>query len=134
MRCEYCDNPVPSGATRCPSCGATVSVVEGQQTLQVAQTQATQQILHAPMSSPCANMYGGVRLLTAKNKWVYIILGFFLGEFGIHNFYTGYIGRGIVKLLITTLSFGFLCCFSWIWAIVEICTVRIDSRGVPFTA
>ena len=113
MKCEYCDNPVPNGAARCPSCGAAVS----------AQFPGTDVTPEAKMRS-----------LGCKNKWVYILLGFFLGEFGIHNFYTGHIVRGIVKLLITILSFGFLCWISWIWAIVEICTVRIDSRGVPFVS
>ena len=132
MKCEYCDNPVPNGAMRCPSCGAAVSVVEGHPTLQVGQMQATQPLSHAPMSSPYTSMSGGVRPQASKNKWVYILLGFFLGELGIHNFYAGYIGRGVVKLLITILSFGFLFWISWIWAIVEIITVRIDARGCPF--
>ena len=26
MKCEYCDNPVPNGVTRCPSCGAAIKV------------------------------------------------------------------------------------------------------------
>lgn len=133
MQCEYCDNLVPSGATRCPSCGATVSVAEGQ-VAQGGSMQIAQPITHVPTVGSYMGTHVGTQPLESKNKWVYVILGFFLGEFGIHNFYTGYIGRGVVKLLITTLSFGFLCWVSWIWAIVEICTVRMDSRGVPFTS
>lgn len=128
MKCEYCDNPVPSGATRCPSCGAVV-FVDGIQKIHIEQP-AT----HTPVDSSYIAVRTRTQSLDSKNKWVYILLGVFLGEFGIHNFYTGYIGRGVVKLLITILSFGYVFWISWIWAIVEICTVRIDSRGVPFTS
>ncbi len=131
MKCEYCDNPVPSGVTRCPSCGAVVSVVEGQ-TIQGGRMRSTQPVVHTPNLDPYTGAYAGIKPLELKNKWVYILLGFFLGELGIHNFYTGYIGRGVVKLLITILSFGLLFWIPWIWAIIEICTVRIDARGRPF--
>ncbi len=59
----------------------------------------------------------------------YILLGVFLGVFGVHNFYAGYHGRGIAQLLLSVLSCGFLSIASWIWAIVEICTVTTDARG-----
>lgn len=34
-----------------------------------------------------------------RNKWVAIILAFFFGAFGIHKFYLGQIGIGIIYLL-----------------------------------
>ena len=34
-----------------------------------------------------------------RNKWIAIILAFFFGAFGIHKFYLGQIGMGIVYLL-----------------------------------
>lgn len=133
MKCEYCDNPVPNGATRCPSCGAAV-FGESQPTLQVGLVQTAQPVTHMPIASSCTGAHVGMPSLESKNKWVYILLGLFLGEFGVHNFYAGYIGRGVVKLLITILSFGFLFWISWLWAIIEICTVRMDSRGVTFSS
>lgn len=33
------------------------------------------------------------------------ILGIFLGGFGIHRFYLGYVGIGIVQLIVSILSF-----------------------------
>lgn len=35
----------------------------------------------------------------AKNKWVAVLLCFFLGGFGIHRFYEGKIGTGILWLI-----------------------------------
>ncbi len=51
---------------------------------------------------------------------------------GIHNFYAGYNGKGIAQLLITVLTFGLGGLVTWIWAIVDVCTVTVDAGGVPF--
>lgn len=131
MKCEYCDNEVPMDATRCPSCGAMVS----QTAPMFVQQQHTDIPSHArdvtgnaPSSFPSRN---AMQTIDLKSKWAFVLLGIFLGEFGVHNFYLGYIGRGIAKLLITIMSFGLLCWISWIWGIVEVCTVRMDAKGLP---
>ena len=70
----------------------------------------------------------------AKSRISYILLGIFLGCLGIHNFYAGYVGRAVAQLLITLFT-GWLIIpwFAvWIWCIVEVCTVRVDARGIKF--
>ena len=67
-----------------------------------------------------------------KSRVAYILLGIFLGTLGIHNFYAGYNGKGIAQLLITVLTFGLGGLVTWIWAIVDVCTVTVDAGGVPF--
>ena len=71
-----------------------------------------------------------------KSRLVYILLGAFLGYFGIHNFYAGYIGKGIAQLLIT-LFLGWLLFIPvlavFVWMLIEVCTVTEDANGVPFT-
>lgn len=64
-----------------------------------------------------------------RQRIAYILLGVFLGGLGIHNFYAGYTGRAVAQLLISILSCGILSLVSWIWAIVEICTVTTDAEG-----
>lgn len=54
-----------------------------------------------------------------KNKIAAGVLGILLGAFGIHNFYLGYNGKGLVQLLITVLSFGFLSFISATWGLIE---------------
>ncbi len=67
-----------------------------------------------------------------KSRIGYILLGIFFGSFGVHSFYAGYTKKGVIQLLITILSFGLLSLVSFIWAIVDICTVNQDSQGIPF--
>lgn len=67
-----------------------------------------------------------------KSRTTFILLGALLGAFGAHNFYAGYTKKAIWQLVITVVSFGFASPMSWIWAIIDICTVNQDSRGTQF--
>jgi TM2 domain-containing membrane protein YozV len=68
-----------------------------------------------------------------KSRTTYIVLGIFLGAFGIHNFYAGYVGRAVGQLCLAVLTVGYLGIVSWVWAIVEICIVEKDSTGLRFS-
>jgi TM2 domain-containing membrane protein YozV len=60
-----------------------------------------------------------------KNIVIALLLCFFLGVFGVHRFYTGKIGTGIVMIL-TLGGFG-------IWAIIDLIFIALgeysDSEG-----
>lgn len=67
-----------------------------------------------------------------KQRLTYILLGLFLGGFGVHNFYAGYTSKGVAQLLITLLLgwiFGLGILIVYIWVIIEICTVTVDANG-----
>jgi TM2 domain-containing membrane protein YozV len=70
--------------------------------------------------------------MSRKSRGTYIVLGLFLGCFGVHNFYAGYSGRGITQLLITVflgwLGIGFF--ITGIWAFIEIIVVNTDAQGL----
>ena len=110
MKCEYCDNPVPNGVIRCPSCGAMVIQTSN---IVIEQTPET-----APYQNPIP--IDPYLYVDKKSHIVYIILAIVFGEIGVHNFYAGYIGRGIAQLLITVLTFGLLFWVSWFWAIMQV--------------
>lgn len=40
----------------------------------------------------------------SEGRLIYILLAIFLGGFGVHNFYWGYVKRGVVELLLGLLS------------------------------
>lgn len=67
-----------------------------------------------------------------KNRTTYIVLGALLGAFGAHNFYAGYKKKAFGQLAITVFTLGFGSPMSWMWAIIDICTVGQDSRGIQF--
>ncbi len=71
----------------------------------------------------------------AKSQLVYALLGFFLGCFGIHNFYAGYISKGVWQLILTLLS-PFTLFISLlaveIWVAVNLFRIKKDKSGVPF--
>ena len=54
-----------------------------------------------------------------KSYTASLLLAFFLGGFGIHRFYTGYIGIGILQLL-TGGGFG-------IWLIIDLFSIALNK-------
>ena len=67
-----------------------------------------------------------------KNRVVFVLLAVFLGALGAHNFYAGYTKKAVIQLCITVFSCSIGGIISWIWAIVEACTVKQDDDGVEF--
>lgn len=68
----------------------------------------------------------------AKSRVAFVLLGLFLGFFGLHNFYAGYNKKGAIQLAITIASFFYAGVVSWVWAIVEVCVINRDSEGELF--
>jgi TM2 domain-containing membrane protein YozV len=68
----------------------------------------------------------------AKKRTTFILLGALLGAVGAHNFYAGYKGKALTQLLITFFTLGFATPMTWLWAVIDICTVNKDSNGVEF--
>jgi len=67
-----------------------------------------------------------------KTRVIFVLLGIFLGAFGVHNFYAGYAKKGAIQLCVTLLSCLYGAAISWPWAIIEICTVNQDAEGTQF--
>jgi TM2 domain-containing membrane protein YozV len=68
-----------------------------------------------------------------KSRVVFVLLGIFLGIFGVHNFYAGYFKKGVIQLCLTLMTCFYAALVSWVWAIVEICVVDKDMDDVQFT-
>ena len=73
----------------------------------------------------------------APKQWmVALLLGVFLGGFGIHNFYLGYTTRGIIQLVLTITVFG--APITGVWVLIELIMILMrsgsyayDAQGVP---
>lgn len=69
-----------------------------------------------------------------KSRTTFILLGALLGAFGAHSFYAGYKKKGAIQLAITLLTMGFAGPMTWVWAVIDICTINQDYLGVQFEA
>lgn len=124
MKCEYCDNEIPTGFVRCPSCGGTINQVES----------------HTALNFP-----DPLSFVDRKNRNVYALLGVFFGVVGGHDLYAGYTARAVVHVLLVIfvpIVASFADCggeafllggmLSWGWGILESVTVRKDAKGIAF--
>ena len=78
-----------------------------------------------------AELYASIE--APKKRVTFVLLGIFLGIFGVHNFYAGYMRKGAAQLCLTLFTFFYGAIVSWVWAIFEVCTVHQDFDGVQFT-
>jgi TM2 domain-containing membrane protein YozV len=67
-----------------------------------------------------------------RNRVTFVLLGVFLGIFGMHNFYAGYNKKAAIQLALTVLTCFYGAVISWIWAIVEVCVISQDAEGEQF--
>lgn len=99
--CKYCAAQIPMEAVLCVKCGRQV------EQLQNAPAPNQQVIINAMPQTMI--MPTGKRI----DKWVAFVLAFFLGALGVHRFYEGKIGTGILWLL-TGGIFGIGWLVDWI--------------------
>lgn len=106
-KCPSCGATINANATECKYCGETISVspqyqgqpvgqippqYQGQQMGQVPPQYGAPQVQQIFVQQP-------VSPTKTKNKVVAGLLAIFLGAFGIHKFYLGKIGMGILYLI-----------------------------------
>ena len=100
--CSNCGKEINPGAVICTNCGASVKAT----TTVVASGEQ-------------------------KSKLVAVLLAFFLGSIGIHDFYLGYNKYGVIKIVLT-------CCTGvggGIWALVDFIrlltgSLNTDANGI----
>ncbi len=70
-----------------------------------------------------------------KSRLATILLGFFLGNFGLANFYTGRTLKGIIQLALSIVFSwtGVIPFLVWLWAFIESCTYKTDVNGRTLT-
>lgn len=72
--------------------------------------------------------YGQQPGVAQKSKVVAGILGILLGSIGIHNFYLGRTGRGIIQIIVTVVTFG----IGGIWGFVEGILILVSKPGTSW--
>ncbi len=122
--CEHCGSVISKEAVICPACGCQVGEFKQAQPIQqptVYQQPAQQPIIINNNNVNAPNVYG-VNHGKPKDKWVAFFLCLFLGYLGIHRFYEGKIGTGILYMFTGGL-FG-------IGALIDL--IRIACKPNPY--
>ena len=132
ISCPECKASVSDQAANCPQCGYPIKAAAPT----ARSASAPSRKLHADFVSPDKERSPQTSLpsnvvKSARSRGVYIILGLFLGFFGIHNFYAGYLGRGFAQLLIVLVLGWFVVglVIVAVWVLFELFTVTHDSAG-----
>lgn len=90
--CPQCGAPASDDALKCEYCGATVRTPQAQPAQQPAQPQVVYVQQQPQVNAERANW-------PIKNKIVAGVLALLLGGLGIHKFYLGQTGKGILYLI-----------------------------------
>ena len=136
MFCNQCGAQTPEGTTFCASCGAPAGgTPPAPAPAAGAQTPGQPVAFAQPSPLPPPAMAAEA----PKSKMVAGLLGIFVGAFGVHRFYLGYVPIGIAQLVLGVL--GILTCgittlASAVWGLIEgimILTGNInkDAAGRP---
>ena len=77
--------------------------------------------------------YGQPVVAGPPKQWlVALILGFFFGGFGVHNFYLGYTNRAIIQLILTISVIG--APVSGVWVLIELILILMRSGSYGYDA
>ncbi|MCR5081700.1 MAG: NINE protein [Treponema sp.] len=90
MVCSKCGKEIGEEMAFCPSCG-----------------NAVEEVKKAAAASESEIKNQGENRISKRSRVCAFILGFFLGEFGIHNFYLGRILRGVCQCVLFIAGFIF---------------------------
>lgn len=96
-KCPQCGAPIDPGATECKFCGEKLAVQQAAQQVQQPQPQVIIQQAAQPVYVTAVNPAWPI-----KSKVAAGLLAIFLGGIGVHKFYMGKVGMGILYL-----------CFCW---------------------
>lgn len=92
MFCKKCGAELPDDSKFCYKCGATIDSISNELKLE-----KTKELKN----------YEVKKEISQKSRLAALLFGIFLGGIGIHNFYLGQIGRGILKIVLRILGIFF---------------------------
>ncbi|OGF67486.1 MAG: hypothetical protein A2Y62_16290 [Candidatus Fischerbacteria bacterium RBG_13_37_8] len=124
MYCRTCGKEILDAAVICVNCG--VPTGRGGNHCQICGADTN------PAADFCIKCGSRLGKGEFKSKIAAGLFGIFLGGLGVHRFYLGYIGTGIIQILVTL----FTCGFGAIWGLIEGILIltdqfKYDAEGRP---
>ena len=110
--CVKCGVPAGKGSGFCPTCGAQTN----------------------PDAVICVNCGVSLEKKTEtvgnKSKLVAGLLGLFLGTWGIHNFYLGFVKKAVLQIVVSVVTCGVGSLWGFIEGIMILCDkINVDAQG-----
>ena len=125
-------------ATATPGSTTYGTAYDAQQGYGVPGPDANQQAAYAAGQQAYGQpAYGQPFAAGAPKQWIVaVLLAFFLGTLGIHNFYLGYTTKGIIQLVLTITVIGIFVSGPWalidfIMLIMRSGSYATDAQGKP---
>ena len=125
-------------ATATPGSTTYGTAYDAQQGYGVPGPDANQQTAYAAGQQAYGQpAYGQPFAAGAPKQWIVaVILAFFLGTLGVHNFYLGYTTKGIIQLVLTITVIGIFVSGPWalidfIMLIMRSGSYATDAQGQP---
>jgi len=87
VSCAHCHNPLPGGDTYCPNCNSEVTTEP-----------ATEVEVMRGMTPNQRAAFQSQLAMVRKDRAVALLLTLFLGGIGVHRFYLGQVGLGLLYL------------------------------------
>ena len=115
MFCKNCGKRIEEDVRFCPECGTAQEKAES-----VAMENGNQGLSQHTSVSP-------------KSRTIVALIAFFFGSLGIHRFYVGKVGTGILQILLTC-CFGLGCIWALIDLIIILCGNFTDKAGLRITS
>lgn len=120
-KCPQCGAPIAPGVTECKFCGEKINVQQVAPQQQVVYAQQPQPQVVIQQAAPQQVYMTAINpAWPVKSKMAAGLLGIFLGGIGVHKFYLGQIGMGIVYLLFCWT--GIPACIGFIEGIIYLCS------------
>lgn len=123
MFCRNCGAQLSAGDSICYRCGAAAAGATG----------APPNGYGAPANAHGAwPGHGALAPVEQKSKIVAGILGIVLGSLGVHRFYLGFVGIGLLQILVTAVTCGAGGLWGFIEGILLLAgSMDRDARGAP---
>ncbi len=118
--CASCGTETDISRNVCPSCGRTEFVDDIGDFIKLKNKKDIEDRRRREQSA-------GIHMGAHKSKGVAILLAFFLGLFGVDQFYLGRTKRGVGRIIATCLSCGIVGC---IWSLVDCVKMATGSLSL----